>query len=244
MTIITVGIVLIIAGCNASIFGKNRGTGSIGDPCEDKNQCDSGLCLLQEMYGENTGWKNGYCTDHCSETCSSDAKCVQLKGGARCLASCQVHADCREGYRCNQEVFACLPDCRQGWECGDSRTCGSEGACYSQIDIQRISVEAGGPCTWNSECVSSYCIPQRETVEGLSWTDGMCSSECGTCPAGFACTPLGDASVCLPNCSAGTPCRNGYICNTILNVCLPDCRLGFGCGDSLTCGQGGDCVSN
>lgn len=239
--IITAGIVLTIAGCNTSIFGENVGAGGIGDPCEEKGQCHSGLCLLQEMYGESTGWKNGYCTDNCSETCSDDATCVQLLDGFRCLANCQVHEDCRDGYRCNQEVLACLPDCRQGWKCGDSIACSSEGVCSTVDGIQGNMIETGGPCTWNSECVSSYCIAQRETVNGLSWADGMCSNECGTCQAGFSCTALGDAAVCLPNCSTNTPCRNGYICNPTLKVCLPDCRLGFDCGISLTCNSEGVC---
>ena len=100
----------------------------VGETCQDKEQCLSGLCLQEERYGAPTGWHGGYCTATCQEqTCSSEASCFDLGGQGYCLRSCFTQGDCRDEYVCTAGV--CLPDCRLGWSCGDSFVCGELGFC-------------------------------------------------------------------------------------------------------------------
>jgi len=200
----------------------------LGSACQEKEACSSGYCLQESRWGISTGWKDGYCTETCSGSCKYGV-CVAIGNDSLCMAKCGSDSDCRTGYVCNPSNQVCLPDCRSGWDCGDQLVCDSNGYC----SVKQVGM--GDPCKLNVECTTGYCIPQQSTDSGYAWKDGMCSEECGNCPTGFTCLQLTDSNLCLPQCSAASDCRTGYVCNTTVNICLPDCRLGWDCGNSLTC---------
>ncbi len=213
----------------------------IGAACEEKKDCDSGLCFQQERWGESTGWTGGYCSDKCTESCSRGAECIEIGENSYCMASCVRDSDCRGGYLCNPSVRACLPDCREGWDCGDAYVCDEDaedgGYCVDEdSSASGQKNDLGEPCDGDDECLSDYCLP-----DSSGWTDGMCSMESDVCPENFLGTLINVFNLCLPLCDNADDCREGYLCNPLINVCLPDCRNGWDCGQVLKCGNDGFC---
>ena len=82
--------------------------GDIGDECIADVQCSPGqMCDLV-----STG---GYCTIMACEEgeCPGSSVCVTFENEDRyCMATCGGNGDCREGYRCDQELGP-EPFCRQ-----------------------------------------------------------------------------------------------------------------------------------
>lgn len=245
--------IALYAAVSSAICGCYSGNAPVGDPCEEKEQCSTGLCLQAERYGESTGWSDGYCTEECTATCHSGAKCVAFEDASYCMSPCIGPFDCRDGYVCNLLAGACIPDCRLGFDCGTSLHCTEVGVCVdlsgdTDTDTDTApstgSGPIGAPCQGDADCASGVCIPQTETRSGQAWLDGSCSQSCGTCPLGSHCQALGDESWCLKHCFGDLDCRDGYVCSLLNQVCLPDCRIGFDCGPDLTCNARGLCTSS
>ena len=117
------GSLLLAAGCT-------EGTAAVGDPCVDKEECASGLCLQQEQFGQATGWTGGFCTLSCSDGCPDGSSCLDLGNLNQCVPTCDGGTGCREGYICEPGVRLCMPDCRLGWDCGDGELlCQLDGVC-------------------------------------------------------------------------------------------------------------------
>ena len=238
-------------------FGScSQGDASLGEPCTNKADCASGLCLLEEMYGERTGWTGGYCSQNCDESCADEGVCFEFTDGDYCTASCDSDEDCRENYVCQHLTGSCLPDCRNGWDCGDGFACNeATGLCIEgdlADDIASGNVTPGPigfPCMLNAGCDSGVCIPPERDSGQTGWPDGYCSALCNVkvdqCPNGASCLDLTGVGYCLVDCKTGADCRIGYICQPDDRVCLPDCRTGvFDCGDQYVCTKEGYCDSS
>jgi hypothetical protein len=122
----------------------DAGPPSVGIPCEDHRDCDTGLCLV-DLPG-------GSCSKACDDgLCPEGAACVELAGpdhaGFYCMATCDGPPDCRtdEGYTCGPED-ACVPepdpvDCDyQTWPVGGSCPAGTIGC-------------GGGPSVGRCDCI-------------------------------------------------------------------------------------------
>ena len=97
----------------------------IGAPCALNIDCASALCTPAESTSAGTAWSGGYCTALCSTStpCPSGATCIAFADGSSCATTCAASTGCRTGYVCSPGVGACLPDCRQGWSCGNALSC-------------------------------------------------------------------------------------------------------------------------
>ena len=145
--------------------------------------------------------------------------------------SCQ--AGCREGYLCETDINACLPDCRTGWACADGFTCGADGHCTPGGGTLYT---VGEPCAGGAQCQSGVCLSPAD-----GWTGGTCAAICGTslCGESTSCVALDGVAWCVSDCAGG--CREGYVCSDD-NACLPDCNQGWSCGEGFTCGVDGKCT--
>lgn len=101
--------------------------GTLGAPCTDNLACNSQLCLLQT----ESSWTSGICTRTCADDCPLGRSCAQLDGQSYCLPLCEFTEQCPPNYVCDLAQGACVPDCRQGWECTGSDTCRISGLCDS-----------------------------------------------------------------------------------------------------------------
>lgn len=121
--------IVSLAGCLAP---SGQGVQALGEPCEWNIECDTDICIPSSVDDQPTGWPDGMCTALCPESeCGDGATCVDLAGVEYCLPACdwRIPDACREGYVCVGLIGACLPDCRLGWDCGDSYMCLDSGIC-------------------------------------------------------------------------------------------------------------------
>ena len=91
-------------------------TEGVGRACDDGTACNSGAtaaCI--------TPWPGGYCTEFecAAASCPSGSICVSgfsfqdVSFDAFCLATCEKHEDCRDGYRCadvSRPEKVCAPE--------------------------------------------------------------------------------------------------------------------------------------
>jgi hypothetical protein len=222
--------------CDAGSGHCVAGTGPIGGKCTLSSDCKSALCTPEQATAAGTTWTGGYCTQACttSTPCGAGAGCLTYADGSSyCAASCGADSECRAGYVCSSAAKVCLPDCRQGWSCGESLVCdGGTGNCVGKM------LAVGQGCSLDVDCASGLCTPAQSTASGSVWNGGYCTQACSTsaCPASAVCITYEDASsYCAASCSGAAPCRTGYVCAAGVGACLPDCRQGFGCGTALTC---------
>jgi len=101
--------------------------------------------------------------------------------------------------------------------------------------------EIADPCDSHDDCLSGQCYMETET----GWPGGYCIQisfihHCDTmeCPEGSYCEPLGFTSVvgpwvCARSCSAGDPCREGYLCED--HLCFPLCTSASQCVETGYC---------
>ena len=101
------GLILMVSVISLGFFNLSC-KGDIGDECITSAQCQAGqICDLISA--------GGYCTiSPCEpDLCPQDSVCVTFENDDQfCMATCQSDNDCREGYRCDQEL-ASEPFCRQ-----------------------------------------------------------------------------------------------------------------------------------
>jgi hypothetical protein len=212
-----------------------------GAPCVDHRLCDSGLCLLERLNGAATGWTDGMCSERCAGACGPLEACVYLDSAAFCLPSCEAASEpCRDGYVCQPQLSACLPDCRLGWDCGLYLTCAAEDGLCRVPTAPGAAV--GAPCAGPGDCATGLCLTESDASGLTGWSEGTCTAPCpdGACDDG-ACLRVDEYLLCVGACASGEPCREGYVCHARLGARVPDCRLGWSCGDALVCGEGGEC---
>jgi hypothetical protein len=90
-TLLVVAIFVLLTGCS----------NSIGDECESRGDCPSGVGAICDNTVEG-----GYCTvPNCQiGGCPDDSACVIFDRDIRfCMAVCEADADCREGYACRTD---------------------------------------------------------------------------------------------------------------------------------------------
>ena len=215
-------------GCGGRICGEDgvcRAPTDVGEACEDAGTCDGGVCLTDD------GWTDGHCSAACEEddACGEGGACRRLQGQGTCLAACDGPTACRAGYVCSPAWAACLPDCRDGWDCGETLDCRRDGLCGPPPG----DAEIGEVCEAPPDCVSGHCFPEGAEGSETGWAGGYCVAPCfsdSECPDGAGCWPLLPGRFCLDGCGGAADCRDGYVCDPDWDVCLPDCRLGWSCG--------------
>jgi len=213
------------------------GMRAIGASCQFNSDCASALCTVEQSSSSGKIWAEGYCTAACTAAapCANSATCITYADGSSfCAATCAADTDCRGGYVCSRTAKSCLPDCRQGFNCGTSLVCdASSGNCVGSM------LPIGAGCSLNIDCASGLCTPAASTSGGVVWNGGYCTQACGAataCPAAATCITYADGtSYCAAACTSSSECRTGYICSPGVAACLPDCRQGFSCGTALSC---------
>lgn len=176
-----------------------------GAACDVDKQCGQGLqCLCQVGSGCAPAFSRGICSTPCATGfCGIGSVCAQVAlgptpadagtAGPFCLTDCSGSATCAPGYVCQKMrggpggstwVSACLP-------LGAVRDFG-------------LSCRDADGVLEDSTCATGHCAD----IGAL----GMCTAICDTahpCPSGGACARLpGGAELCLPTCSAATPCTS------------------------------------
>ncbi len=142
---------------------------------------------------------------------------------ARYLDDCGGDEECVSG-RCGFDLGgrrACSRACGTHAECAHGHVCSPEGWC--------VPSDVGTPCSVDApeRCVLGVCL-------GRPTRAGYCTRPCRTaseCPAGYACSSVGGARVCIdiekPCTAGGEECETG--------LCIP----GIGC--SASCASAADC---
>ena len=107
--------------CDTTVVPEPTGA-EIGDPCEEDDDCVSGLDCLG--YPDNANFTGGYCgSTECSSDsdCGDDGICAEIFGEATCLRECADDLGCRGGYSCADfdGDNACAPQCDSNSECVD-----------------------------------------------------------------------------------------------------------------------------
>jgi len=108
---------------------------AIGDPCQTTSDCVTNWCLPATDDDGETGWTGGTCTVPCGPAppgCPPGTGCMIMEGEAYCLLHCvgpPTGDQCREGYVCDPDVHLCLPDCNDGFPCGEQLECKPNGVC-------------------------------------------------------------------------------------------------------------------
>jgi len=215
----------------------------LGAPCGDSSECASNLCLNGACsstcnFADPTGsCPGGFYCDAGNGSCD-EGFCVSGSPGVGVLsAPCSSDTECAsavcENGRCSQY---CIPDgslgCPAGYAC-QVGTLPCRGSC------QR-SGTTGDPCETNGDCTSNICA----VTEDMTFCTEFCD-DATPCPAGFSCTPAGDASVCVPDLGGlGASCEANEEC--ISNICAVAGGEGFCtriCDDATPCpGAEFDCV--
>jgi hypothetical protein len=195
---------------------------------------------------------------------------------ATTASSCAQPGNCPEGYTCAVSGVCELGDCSvtgcvSGYVCelesgtlqcvsttapppedaGPSQDSGDTGlACQSNADCTSSSICLDGACV----PPASQCYDGTQCPVGDRCVQGACTPSCqvsedggsSSCPTGYSCTAIDDAStsgVCTGNptpcesdpseCAAGTVCAQ--------NHCVPGCNTSDTCPTGEQCVQGG-CV--
>lgn len=197
-----------------------------GSACTADATCSGGVCV-------GVGSPGAVCAAPCTDgACATGETCTRLGDSLLCLPACES-ATCASGLVCAASAGVCLPDCRAGWSCGSALVCSDGGTCELPTDP---GAAVGEPCAADMDCAGGVCI-------GSETGAGVCAAPCasGECPAGQTCARLGDHLLCVPACTAGTPCTGALVCSESLAACLPDCRDGWSCGVLQCDAQTGVC---
>ncbi len=205
---------------------------AVGEVCDASSDCASGIC-----FAATEGWPEGTCTAVCGAGGCSDGVCVSLDGERWCVGSCTTQADCRTGYRCYDEIDACLPSCTPqaaDW-CGEAMRCNTNtGRCEPDPGPQN---ELGGTCSQDYECTTGHCLPEQGP-------QGTCTRPCNDtapCANGTSCMPMGPQRWCLFSCTA-RGCPATHVCHPHQQLCMPRCTLPTDCQPPLTCTPQGFCA--
>jgi hypothetical protein len=226
-----------------------------GKSCEVDADCEPGMCLT--IFVASSGGMmeapGGYCSLGCMSNaeCGASATCSGAFAGfggigatpGRCLKSCAMDADCREGYRC---VTALGMPVTSGAQDPTGGLLGGN-ACEPIPETQKLADGlVGNPCEKHSDCGEGRC--QRASGM-LAYPGGYCSGACledADCGAQGICTPpaTGGAGSCSLRCEADSDCREGYRCRSVSNQLqcapgakpLPDDVVGQACESDNDCG--------
>ena len=180
--------------------------------------------------------------------------------GQACTSASGNSGICVPGDACTGDADddKCLGDsvCCSGIACGEGGACTGAGACDGQMvaaDCPGMNsvccveyAEVAGACDDDGQCASGECATEAMSVRPTP--DGFCETPCendNACGAGAICLSSGGVGICMRECDAETPCREGWFCTNqrrrdaageevVVSVCLTDCRNN-GCGVEGIC---------
>jgi hypothetical protein len=234
------------------------GTGLLGSPCQQTEDCASGLCVRVDDAG---GICTAACTSDASCPIADNWACLSAEGGLK-LCACRKLADhevCADGS--DNDCDGKVDDCRM---CGggpvqddDPKNCGRCGnACDAKETCQggACSCAAATPTRCAASCTDTTadsancggcgksCGPER------ACKDGACECTDSTKPdfCGASCVSLAsDANHCG---KCDTVCKLAQVCSVGACACpstdAPDFCDGVGClslqTDKLNCGKCGN----
>lgn len=200
------------AQCRAGYYCRNGGClpkVANGNPCNDAEQCTSGICYLSNAQ------PNGVC---CSDACTGD--CFTCFGGQQ--ESPTDHGQCRPTRNEKDYDDVCMETADP---CTGPGYCDGKGKCA----VNQKDTHACGPTTCEEEEVNG--VPAA-VVGGMMCISGECVlAEATTCSNGVA-ECAGD--VCAPTCTSDDGCQPEYYCDSE-SQCAP--RLGNGehCDSNSAC---------
>ena len=191
-----------------------RGERSLGEPCEDDDQCVSDRCFTDEGIS------------YCSRSCADDEACGDgfhcrlgdcVRGPRQSIGGgCVDNADCGTGFcATSSDRSWCSDFCTADTDCPGGFTCTMVSDTVSVCAPGRGLV--GEDCTANEDCISSRCAMGTPAGD-------ICTELCGperSCAPGFQCTRIDGGripSLCLPppaveddgGCAAGGPRGSGF----------------------------------
>lgn len=217
-----------------------RGCSELGNPCETRGDCCSGMCL-DGLCSQGCDWLNpgGSCPSgfYCSiQECGVGACVAGSLGATGRGGSCVAHEGCRTGY-CGSTGGP--TECQIPCDPDGVNTCPGDDECV-RIGASRCGLCAchigrlGDPCFDSNVCASGLCA----TKSG----DRRCSRFCSggnPCPEGYDCLDAGVRHICWPALAAlGEPCEGGEQCASgtcargqCSRPCETDCHcpVGYDC---------------
>ena len=251
--------------CSSTCDARNPTLG-----CEDGLYCAAspgecgGFCVPSQG-GSRTGANNTPCS--LNEDCASLNCADRGDGVLLCLTPCgdclsavivsgghQRGEPCSDGSQCVTDN--CLSDTYPGraprqyctQACGTDADCGDRFHCRDSLCIAGPRGQVGDTCITSADCVStSFCASQGPR----RW----CTQTCGTCEAGFTCTDVGGAQICVPDAGlVGDGCATAADCVTNLcalgasidgmpGTCTRNCGPATPCPTGLACQRLADGVS-
>jgi hypothetical protein len=229
-----------------------------GKGCTADEDCGPGTCLVdfQASGGGMMAAPGGYCSLTCmtNDNCGVGGTCSGAFAGfggigampGRCLKSCAMDADCRDGYRCVTALGVSV-NASSGAQDPTGGLLGAPG-CEPTPETQQLEDGVvGKPCEKHSDCGTGRC--QRAGAM-LTYPGGYCSGAClqdSECGSEGVCTPpaAGGAGTCSLRCAADGDCREGYRCRSSSSgqlqcvpgaAPLPDGVVGNACRADKDCG--------
>lgn len=237
-----------------------------GQTCKDK-KCVSPPCTDDEECKKRDASRpkclQGECTE--ADVCKTNKDCKE-----------PAKSECKEG-KCQAP-----PRAKIGEEC-DKLSCEDKLLCYAKVgtpfcreecDPYNPICRGGTVCTYIGNGKGA-CVPRNngklegESCAGQScernlfcvdWTSKICSRICrldkNDCSSTETCVDFGDVALCVPKppqCGAGRPCDNDWVCDEKKSQCFPKqcpavpcngdeiCRVGS-C-ETRNCCKGDPCAS-
>ncbi|TNF22460.1 MAG: hypothetical protein EP329_28565 [Deltaproteobacteria bacterium] len=115
-----------VCGETSGVCEAPSGSG-LWDPCDSDDDCDSGLCVLQD--DPTSTWTTSRCSAACAASCAEGFACTLLGAESVCLPTCVGQQDCEVSWTCDATVDVCVPSCQAGWVCPDGTQCNAAGQC-------------------------------------------------------------------------------------------------------------------
>ena len=186
----------------------------------------------------------GFCQPklRCASTadCAVDSICDSKTGSCIPAETCTTDVQCKQGQVC-QPDFTCTNGCRATGDCPIGMVCRdcAPGTAAADCPVGKQCVL--GPCDSQLSCpYGDYCVPDT-TGEKVCTPDSQHRPFCEPCartagspyycansPANYCLIdtskPLGQASYCGVDCSAGQACPNGYQCRDVRIVTAQNCK--------------------
>ncbi|MFK7990960.1 MAG: matrixin family metalloprotease [Sandaracinaceae bacterium] len=210
----------------------------LGEACDVDEDCQTSFCI-GGLCTQTCDWTDpagscpgGFYCDADPTSCT-DGFCVAGgAGGGANGAACSADTECAS-LLCDEGTCAepCIPggaaSCPAGFACQvGSLPC--RGSC-------RVSGALGDECNVNGDCTSGLCADRGES----DFCTSLCNAD-NACPDNFTCTPVGDASICVPNAGGlGADCTGNDDC--LSNICAVDGSDSYCtriCSDGIPCPGG------
>lgn len=237
-------------GCEGVCVAGSKGAKANGETCEADTECASLSCA-------DPGDGVSRCLSACQGgqgMCFGGEVCVAGVGACGvCFDAERVDAPRGLGEPCDDDMACasgvCLDDLGSRYctaACEASSDCPASFHCRTGQCVRGVPAAAGEPCVANEDCEGGICATSGDT----SFCTSTCSGD-SACPSGFACTSVGDVSVCTPG--AGLPgdgCESEKDCSSGLcqafggdSVCTRTCSAAAPCGPGFECRRSTDAMT-